>query len=412
MRILITTFAWPSHYLPIVPLGWAARLAGHEVLVAASPTITDLVLESGLAMAPIGGDPAEALRRAGLSLEQSDEERAARRFDRASWREDWVAAPERITEEQRAYFRTIGGWATAFAAAQADELIALARGWRADVLVHDGTQFAAPVAAAVLGLPTARFLAGHSGMLRIDTAYTGEPVPAYRRLFERYGLAPEIEPTVWLDPCPPGLQYPYPAGTPILPMRYVPYNGRGVIPAWTHEPPRRPRVCLTWGHTGSSETGSVAVDDCRRTVEAIAALDFEVVVAVGQDLLDRLGELPAGVRAAVGVPLHALLRDCRAIVHHGGPGTTMTAVAAGVPQLVITDQPHNVAAGASLAKAGAGRWLLPSDAPTGQDGAAVLAAEIAVLAGDPGYRAAAERLRRENLAQPSLSQVIDHLEKL
>ena len=30
MRILFTTFAWPSHYFAQVPLAWACRLCGLE----------------------------------------------------------------------------------------------------------------------------------------------------------------------------------------------------------------------------------------------------------------------------------------------------------------------------------------------------------------------------------------------
>ncbi len=68
-------------------------------------------------------------------------------------------------------------------------------------------------------------------------------------------------------------------------------------------------------------------------------------------------ELPAGVLWQAYLPLHALLPQCAALVHHGGIGTTAEALRAGVPQLVVPlafDQFDN---GARVVRLGAGLTL-------------------------------------------------------
>jgi UDP:flavonoid glycosyltransferase YjiC (YdhE family) len=69
--------------------------------------------------------------------------------------------------------------------------------------------------------------------------------------------------------------------------------------------------------------------------------------------------LPPDVRHCAFAPFRQLLPLCRAIVHHGGVGTTAAALEAGCPQLVLPlawDQPDNAARVAAL---GAGLALGP-----------------------------------------------------
>jgi UDP:flavonoid glycosyltransferase YjiC (YdhE family) len=56
--------------------------------------------------------------------------------------------------------------------------------------------------------------------------------------------------------------------------------------------------------------------------------------------------LPSEIRHVDYAPFSRLLPHCAAIVHHGGIGTSAQAMAAGIPQLVISmahDQPDNAA---------------------------------------------------------------------
>jgi hypothetical protein len=57
MRVLFTTSEWPTHYFPMVPLGWALQAAGHEVRVACMPSQTDFVARAGLVPLPVMDGP-------------------------------------------------------------------------------------------------------------------------------------------------------------------------------------------------------------------------------------------------------------------------------------------------------------------------------------------------------------------
>jgi len=55
MKVLFTTWAWPSHFFPMVPLAWALRSAGHEVRVASGPELERTIRDAGLPAVPVGG---------------------------------------------------------------------------------------------------------------------------------------------------------------------------------------------------------------------------------------------------------------------------------------------------------------------------------------------------------------------
>src|SRR5690242_9158774 len=56
MRVMFTAWAGGGHFAPLVPLGWALRAAGHDVLVACHPSQADSVLRAGLPALPLGPD--------------------------------------------------------------------------------------------------------------------------------------------------------------------------------------------------------------------------------------------------------------------------------------------------------------------------------------------------------------------
>src|ERR687889_726447 len=148
---------------------------------------------------------------------------------------------------------------------------------------------------------------------------------------ERHGVQgfPEVRESI--DVAPPSM-----VDRPVRgwPMRYVPYNGGGVLPEWVLERPARPRVAVTLG-TVLTQVG--ALTSLTKLVDVARHLDAEFVLALGDADPSPLGELPDNVRAAGWVPLSALLPTCAALVNHGGAGSTLTAIDAGVTQLVL---PH------------------------------------------------------------------------
>jgi UDP:flavonoid glycosyltransferase YjiC (YdhE family) len=373
MRVLFTSWAWPSHLYAMVPLAWACRAAGHEVRFASQPALADAITGTGLPAVAVGTDvDAVGMVRGyvvgggGASTGSSPRPRAL----------DMVL---RLTE------------------AMAGPLIGYARAWRPDLVVYDPTALAGPLAAAAVGVPAVRHLYGTDLLYRARDA-VGELIAP---LAGRHGLGP-VDPlgAATVDPCPPDIQLD--ADYRRVPVRYLPYNGPGQLPPWLLDPPARPRVCVTGGTT------LARVDPALFRPGAIAAaldeLDVEVVVAITRTQRALLDPVPGRVRVAESVPLHALLPTCALLVAHGGAGTSLTALASGLPQVLIPSLPDHSGHARRLAAAGAGVVLERAEATP-----EVVRKTVDGLLASVPHRAAAERLRDAIRSQPVPAAVVADL---
>ncbi len=403
MRILCTTFPWPSHHFPMVPLEWACQAAGHEVLVASTPSLTDVILRSGMPAVAVGKDvemaPVSPARR-----------RTARHSQR-QWPDRWPMHPELLDDRQRELVAAVGRIHIGMAEAMVDDLIEVARGWRPDLILHDALSYAGAVTAAVLDVPNASSLWGAPGPQRAEMRdFRAEPLPEYADLYAARNVSIRNMPTAWIDPCPPAIRLPIDGRC--MPVRYVPYNGPGAVPDWLFEQGARPRVCVTWGAT-EAKLGAAPTDLVRTVLRATAGLDVEVVLATTEQMRDELGELPAGVRVAIDLPLKYLLPGCAAVVHHGGAGTTLTAGINGVPQLIISTRPEPALIGSRWAAAGAGRHLVAAELSAGEQATVdILRAELALVLHESSYREGAESIKAGMLATPSPAELVGSLEQL
>ncbi|MFD5453950.1 nucleotide disphospho-sugar-binding domain-containing protein [Streptomyces olivaceus] len=405
MRILFTTFPWHSHHFPMVPLESAALAAGHEVRVASSPGLMPTVTASGLPGVPVGRD-------VDLASLSNDRSRAAWHVQ-GRWPDDWPVRPELLDDEQFALIENLGRMQAVMASAMLDDLLDLARAWQPDLVVHDAVTLAGPVVAAALGVPNVSHLWGTPGLQRIEMLRMGrEPLPEYAQLYERAGADVRTEPTAWIDPSAPGIRYP--AGPTCRQMRYVPYNGPGLLPDWLLRDRAGTRVCVTWGATSMALRGGTVVELVRQCVDAAADMADEVVVAVTEQTARALetAPLPDRVRIAVGLPLHLLLPSCDLAVHHGGAGTSMTAAGAGVRQLLVTTRPEPTVNGTRLAASGAARHLMTGDVPAGQEGVGLLRAEMDRLLSDPAHGTAAMKLADGMRTQPTPADLVADLTNL
>jgi UDP:flavonoid glycosyltransferase YjiC (YdhE family) len=406
MRVLFAVSGWAGHWFPMVPLGWALQAAGHEVRVACQPGEAQSLTRAGLTPVPVldGMDMVFLTRLRYLWDAQA-----------GNWPYPWrplhpvtgteVAALDEFDFD--AYVsantgRTFGALARSFAAA-AD----LAGRWRPDLVVHDPLSTEGALAARVAGVPAVVHLWGTTG--------THEPaghglsiVPTYPPgTFARWkvrDLGPDTVRHV-IDPCPARLAPPV-GSAETIPVRYVPYNGPGEMPDWLHAEPARPRVAVVWGTSVTVMSGprSYALP---RIVEALAGLDVEVVVTATAADAAALGPLPPLVRVLERFPLRLLLPTCAAVVHHGGAGCVMTALAAGVPQVSVTYAIEQALAGTRIAAAGAGATLPGhlADVPA-------IRAAVADLLAKPGYGQAATVLRDELDQRPTPAALVDRLCRL
>jgi len=429
MRVLFTTWAWPSHYDPMVPLAWAMRAAGHEVRMASQPELLPAMRASGLPVTAIGRDVdvagayragRELLERNGPPVVSGPPRQKSRRF--TDHLADQIDTPELVRgyqllrdleNEAISTFRAL--WVNSplarpwrlslygeVAQAMLDDLLTLARSWKPDLIVFDPLTHAGPLAGKLLGIPTVRILFGPDVNAYLGPAGVGE-------VLDKHGLDDvDLHGDAAIDPCPASLQFINEnKPKPRIPVRYLPYSGIAEVPTWLLDPPDRPRICLTWGTTNHRLLGPAArgpselLDGCAKLV---AERDAELVLAIKADQRSLLPDLPANVRVVESAPLDDLLVSCQAIVHQGGAGTMFTALRHGLPQIVLPHLFDAAANGFKIVATGAGQM----HAAVGISSADVLAAGHELL-DEPGYRASAQRLQREIQAMPSPADAVAEL---
>jgi UDP:flavonoid glycosyltransferase YjiC (YdhE family) len=399
MRLLFTTWAWPSHYNAMVPLAWALRAAGHEVRMTSQPALLPAMRSSGLPITPVGADvDMTAAYRGGTARVPAGAVTADHAY------QSFLAAATTVKPSRESRLAVYG----AVAAAMTDDLLTLARNWRADLVVFDPLTFAGPLVAKLSGVPAVRSLFGP------DITYFTKVTAAVRpwaELLARYGLDVDdvdLLGTATIDPCPPALQVPD-APTRRIHTRYVPYNGIAAIPFGlpAASSPGRPRICLTWGTSTNQRVGRSGFlpdEVLRGAVKLAAERDAELVLAITTGQRELLPDLPTGVTVMESVPLDALLPLCEAVIHQGGAGTMLTALCHGLPQLTVTHFVDQAANAVRLAAAGAGRTFAVTEVT-----AADLVAAGHHLLDDPAHRASARRLRAEIEAQPSPVDIVPQL---
>ncbi|TDC45410.1 activator-dependent family glycosyltransferase [Actinomadura sp. KC345] len=430
MRVLFTTLAVKAHLYNLVPLAWALRAAGHEVRVAAQADLADDITRAGLTAVPIG-EPAEPdwLTPEQLAELREQEERAHAEdpFPWHQWRQVLDLGELRPAWLTYDYMHGVfSAWTSSvfreiFTPDMVDELVEFARGWRPDLVIWDPVVFAAPVAARVCGAAHARFqysldLVGGirqrylRSLARRPPELREDPLEEWLSpILGRYGFAfdEDVVAGQWtIDPVPPVMRLA--TGHHVVSVRHVPYNGMAAVPDWLREPPERPRVCLTLGFSFREILGGDQTS-AGELLEAMADLDVEVVATLNADQLAGVAALPDNVRTVDFVPMNELLPTCAAVVHHGGFGTWQTALAHGVPQVVLpSDLWDSMPRARLLHEAGAGLH-----APeTGRSSAEEVREMLARVLKEPRFARNAARLRAESLSTPVPREVVPSLERL
>jgi UDP:flavonoid glycosyltransferase YjiC (YdhE family) len=374
MRVLLASTAGAGHFGPLVPFAHALRRAGHEILVAA----------------PISAQP--RVERAGLpSISFAD---PLERDLAPVWERVRTATPD---EANDLVVGELFARVRPRAALPGMELAIDA--WRPDVVVRESCEFASAVAAEARRIPVARVGAF---LLMTEEYAIGAAAPGVDELRRWAGLDADpggerLAGSPYLTLTPPSFELPELA-EPARTLRFhdAPLPLRAARPAGTP-----PLVYLTFG----SEAASIGFFPglYRSVIGALADLPIRLLVTVGEAADPaELGPLPAHVRAERWIPQAEVFAEADAMVGHGGFGTTMGALLAGVPQVVLplfADQPDNAG---RIADLGAGLAADPGSVP---------AAVERVLA-EPAFRAAAGRIALEAQALPSIDEAPAALEAL
>lgn len=371
MRILFTTVGLSGHFFPLVPLAWACRCLGHEVLVATTENAVPDVLRTGLPACSFGppGGLADLAAADGGARRSPESQKVlhGRAFARISRRN--IAGMRTLTED-----------------------------WRPDLVVSERAELAGPMVARA------------EGILRAELHWGVAPFTEYHDA----ALAELGDHPLWTGLGVPDLSLsPWPASLRLngsvsqQSIRHISYNGDAHLPDWLIAAPRRPRVCVTFG-TVLPQLGSRDVSQfLARLLDNLAKSDLEIVVAVDDRIAARLPALPPAVRYAGRLPLAQTLATCVATINHGGQGTTLTALAAACPQVALPELDDQFDNADAVVKAGAGIRLLPEEATP----AAAVRACREVL-DDPAYRTAAAAIAQEIATQPLPTEIVGLLDAL
>ncbi|MFI9379842.1 nucleotide disphospho-sugar-binding domain-containing protein [Kutzneria sp. NPDC052558] len=371
MRVLFHSAPAYGHVFPMIPLAWALRAAGHEVVFASYEGAEPIITPSGLPWRNIAP---------GVQMYHE-------LFN--------VAAPSR-PDLMRATAGSLGRDRVAFCRlfahvndVVADGLVEFAQWWQPDLVVYEYISPVGLIAAGKLGVPAVQHDLGLIRTAPLRAAMLEELAPT----FERHGVEVPTDVRV-LDIAPPSLIDGEPDGWSLRP---VSYSAGGELPDWLARPAERPLIALTVG-TVSPRMGGL--DLVRRVIETAPDVDADFVLALGQAKDNDWGELPPNVRVAGWVPWNSLLRVSSAAIHHGGSGTSLAVLEAGLPQLITPDGSDRDINAEILAGHGAALT-----AGVGEVDADLLARLVA----DETLAKAAREVRQEIAEMPSPASLVPEL---
>lgn len=369
VRVLIVSAPMLGHVFPLVPLGRALAEAGHEVLVATAAEALR-VRESGLAV----HDALPGYRFGPI---------AARMLLRHPL----------LSRAQLAGTTDPRGVGILFGAVNdrmADGVVAVARRWRPDLVVYEPLAVAGALAAAGIGVPAVLHettLFGGPSLVAATASRLGDAL-------RRHPVGDLPPPAAVLTIAPASV-----AGTRDgWPMRAVPYGADQPLPGWLTEQPSRARVLVSRSTVPQPGPDRLM----RRVIDAAGPVDADFVL-IRPDRRAAARRYPPNVRATDWLPLPAALAVSTAIVHHGGAGSTLAALHAGVPQLVVRgagDRRHNAEL---VAVRGAGLAV---------DDREISTAVLDRLLDDPALARAAQQVSAEVAAMPAPADLVPRLTEL
>lgn len=367
MRILFSCRPAYGHLFPLIPLARAAQRAGHEVVFATGPSFVEKARALGFEAHP-----------SGISIADAEEEARRRHGDAEVPRLLITMFAELVP---RATVRDLG---------------ALLPRIRPDLVVYEQSDTGAAKAARDAGIPFVAHVIGRSMPPAVQRMAAAEMA----WMWEGTAPADLMLGDVAIDLWPDTVRDPVVAALPTV-LRQRPMAFDLDVPMPRLET-TKPLVYLTLGTVSFGTT-----DVLRRAVDGLARLPVNVLVAVGPGDPASLGDVPANVRVAGFVPQAQVLRQAGLVVHHGGTGTVLGALAAGLPQLVLPQGADQFVNADVLAETGAGAKLVgqdvTADAVTGAAGR---------LLDDPSAREVAVGVAAEIADMPDPAAVVERLSAL
>lgn len=323
MRILFTTTPLDGHFRPMIPLARALLARGHAVAVATEAGWRPQVEAEGLDSLAAGRPHDAAWQHAARALGEAK-----------------LSAMEDHLDE---VFALVFG--AGHASAKVRDLAEAAQRWAADAIVFESGDLAGPPVAAALGIPSIH----HSWGPMIPPSCFAAASSCVDDVWGGLGLAPPhlagVFDGLYVDLAPPQFARERPPGERIA-MRPVTVD-RSSVPAWLRTLDD-PLVYVTLGTVFNDPAA------LRTLVDALDGVG-SAVVTTGRDVdPELLGVVPANVRVTRFLPQSQVLPRAAASIGHGGSGSTLGALAHGVPLVLLprgADQFHVAECSASAGAA-------------------------------------------------------------
>lgn len=364
VRVLVSAVPALGHVVPLLDLGVALQLAGHEVRFATNEQSHGVIAGAGL-------EPVSA----GMSTAEMVAERRHR----------W---PETDTQPVSVWATRM--WAQIMAPSTLEDLLVHMEEWPPDVVIHDEGEYAAPVAAVKAGIPWVTHAWGSplrpaGELAQLEDLASGLWESCGRTVPRAAGLYAHA----LVNPCPSMLQASPPPGASVVwPIRPRPLEGQG--------PTLEADVYIGFGTVPSFANAGA---ELTAAVQACASRGMRVVVtAPSEELRRELAEIDARlVDAREFVSLARLICSCKVVISHGGAGTVLTSLAAGVPVVLVPrGSPSQVRMAEACHHAGVGRTCNPAG----------LEAALEKVMDDPEISVAAAAAADQIAKLPSASEVV------
>ena len=378
MRILFSSLSFPGHLNPLLPYAKVLRARGHEVRIAAPNAIAEKLQQTGLAH---------------VAYEDTSYEEIVVAF----------AGEEGMSEEERQDLSTPRFFVELLARRALPALRETINIWKPDLIVRESCEHAAHIAADEAKVPHIRVAVlnpdNEKKCFKLNASAIGD-------LRETIGLAPDRGASICLEPVftafPAALGETRISNDAPRPFR-VQMPSEEVrtdvpTPAWG---PRNGETFLymTFGTMAGTTDRERAI--YRAAIDSVTDLPVQVLLTTGQNMAEHpLGDIPSNVIVETFVPQAEVLPHAQAVVTHGGAGTMLGALAAGVPLVIapmFADQPDNAR---SVEAAGAGVAVFEA-------GSASLRAGIENVLKDSDFLVGAKRVSSQMAGMPGIDVAVD-----
>jgi UDP:flavonoid glycosyltransferase YjiC (YdhE family) len=317
----------------------------------------------------------------------------------------WVRMHEAPQEERNAFVvKEI--FATACAAAALPKLLTIMQTWKPSMVVRESQEYAAILATEKLGIPRARVSIMQRAFERAAIEIAAASVDAHRGALglssDQTGKRILAEPSLSLFPQsfdPPDADQAHVARFRVVSAPALP------LPNWWSNLDH-PLVYVTLG----TVTGGMAPlrDAYRCVLDAVSTMPIRVLLTIGAELpMEDLKEIPSNVHVERFVPQNEVLPHAAAVVCHGGSGTIIGALAAGVPMVIapmFADQPENAA---RVNNVGVGIGL-----PTAGRNPEELRHALTRVLKEPAFRKIAQQMAAEIASLPTVSEAALEIEQM